>query len=301
MTGLRTVARLAFVLGLLVAGLAGARAQAAPESAAAAALQARFASLHSHLASNPFKRPLVLESTQGADRLEGEIFAVVDQPYARVAQALRSADHWCDILILHVNVKGCRIEPGTPQHLILSVGKKHDQPIADAYRINFAYHTVVAGSDYLKAQLQAADGPLGTRDYSIVLEAAPRGEQSLIHMSYAYGYGTAARIATQLYLATLGRDKVGFSVTGHAADGTPIYIGGVRGMVERNTMRYYLAIESYLDAAVLPAGERVERRLHEWHASTDRYARQLHELDQPEYLAMKRKEIERQTSERAPS
>ena len=55
-------------------------------------------------------------------------------------------------------------------------------------------------------------------------------------------------------LATLGRDKVGFSVVGRAADGRPVHVEGLRGAVERNTLRYYLAVESYLGALALPAG-----------------------------------------------
>ena len=73
-----------------------------------------------------------------------------------------------------------------------------------------------------------------------------------MHLSYSYDYGVAARVAMQGYLATIGRDKVGFSVVGTQADGQPVYIGGTRGVVERNTMRYYLAIEAYLGALSLP-------------------------------------------------
>jgi hypothetical protein len=113
-------------------------------------------------------------------------------------------------------------------------------------------------------------------------------------MSYAYGYGAAARLAMQAYLATAGRDKVGFSITGKGEDGKPIYIDGVRGVVERNTMRYYLAIEAYLGAMGGPAGERQEKRLRTWFDATERYARQLHEMERDEYLTMKRSEVQRQ-------
>ena len=56
-----------------------------------------------------------------------------------VQQALQSADHWCDILILHLNVKRCRTSSGTPKMLSLNVGRKFDQPIEDAYELEFAY------------------------------------------------------------------------------------------------------------------------------------------------------------------
>ena len=113
-------------------------------------------------------------------------------------------------------------------------------------------------------------------------------------MSYAYGYGFSARMAMQTYLATLGRNKVGFSITGRNAEGQPVHVGGVLGLLERNTMRYYLAIDSYLSAYTLPPADQFEKRIRDWYSSTERYAAQLHEMEQADYLEMKRKEMRRQ-------
>ena len=66
------------------------------------------------------------------------------------------------------------------------------------------------------------------------------------------------------------------------------------GRLERNTMRYYLAIDAYLSAYGLPLADQPEKRIREWYASTERYAQQLHEMEQSEYLEMKRKEMRRQ-------
>ncbi len=67
----------------------------------------------------------------------------------------------------------------------------------------------------------------------------------------------------------------------------------MRGLVERNTMRYYLAIEAYLGALSAPPPARLEKSLHDWFAAIEGYPRQLHELEQGEYLAMKRNEYAR--------
>jgi hypothetical protein len=66
--------------------------------------------------------------------------------------------------------------------------------------------------------------------------------------------------------------------------------------VERNTMRYYLAIEAYLGATSAPPPEQQEKRLRDWFAATERYALQLHEIERDDYLAMKRHELQRQRS-----
>ena len=262
----------------------------------AAGLKARHDSLKEKLANNPFQRPLVLESAQSSGDLKGDVYAVVDQPFTLVGPALQGMEHWCDLLILHLNVKGCTFTGKPPAEVLsLVVGRKFDQPLDDGYKVAFNYTMPAAGADYLRVQMSADDGPMGTKNYRLALEAIPLDDKrSFVHMSYAYGYGTAARLAMQAYLATAGRDKVGFSVTGKGEDGKPIYIDGVRGVVERNTMRYYLAIEAYLGSMASPAGDRQEKRLRDWFDATERHARQLHEMERDEYLKMKRNEVQRQ-------
>ena len=269
---------------------------AAFADADADALKATQSVLADQLAHNPFQRPLVLASTQSSGDLKGDVHAIVNHPFSSIDAALKRADNWCDVLILHLNVKQCRAGTTTAgSTLAVSIGKKHDQPLADAYRVDFNYRVVAEAPDYLQVTLKAASGPLGTRDYRITFEAIPLdATRSFIHMSYSYGYGFAARIAMQGYLSTIGSGKVGFSVVSHTADGKPVYVDNVRGVVERNTMRYYLAIDAYLNSLSAPPGDRVERRLHDWFAATERYPLQLHEVEQNDYLDMKRKELQRQ-------
>ena len=261
----------------------------------AASLRAKQASLRDKFVNNQFGRPLVLESTETSDGLRGDVYTIVDHPFATVEQALQSIDHWCDILILHLNVKQCKANPAAKM-IDLHVGRKFDQPIDDTYELVFKYRLAANSADYLQVQLSADEGPLSTKDYRIQVEAiALDDKKSVIHMSYAYGYGFTARVAMQTYLATLGRDKVGFSVVDHQ-DGKPVYVGGVLGLLERNTMRYYLAIDAYLGAYSLPAADQPEKRIRDWYASTERYARQLHEMEQADYLDMKRKELRAQAA-----
>ena len=89
------------------------------------------------------------------------------------------------------------------------------------------------------------------------------------------------------YLATLGRDKVGFTVVGRTPAGEPVDVGGLRGTLERNTMRYYLAVDTYLDSMSQLPAERKQWRFATWYTATERYPRQLHELSRADYLALK--------------
>jgi len=282
------------VLGAACLALSVAFLPAAASAQDAATLRARHASLQDKFANNQFGRPLVLESVQTSGDLKGDVYAVVDHPFPMVQQALQSADHWCDVLILHLNVKRCRAGGGAARTINLSVGRKFDQPIEDTYQLNFAYRVVAATNDYLQVLLTADEGPMSTKNYRIQVEAVPvDAKRSVVHMSYAYGYGFAAKVAMQTYLSTIGSAKVGFTILDRK-DGKPVYQAGVLGLLERNTMRYYLAIDAYLSAYSLPAADQFEKRIREWYASTERYAAQLHEMEQNEYLDMKRKEMRRQ-------
>lgn len=120
-------------------------------------------------------------------------------------------------------------------------------------------------------------------------------------MGYAFGYGALGQMAMSSYLATIGRDKVGFTRDPDAAPGDgPRYVGGTRGLAERNTMRYYLAIDAYLDSLAAAPAEQLERRFAYWFDATEKYPAQLHEVDRASYLAMKRKEYRRQQDEITP-
>ena len=291
---------LAIGLACLGAGIAGAGDGAANP---AVALRAKYVTLQEQPGNNPFRRPLYLESGETAGSVSGDIYALVDHPFATAGAALNGPSAWCDILLLHLNTKYCRA--ATDIHgsvLRVYIGKKHEQPLDDAYPVDFAYHVAAASPDYLKVVLSAADGPLSTHDYRITLEAVPLdGGRTLLHLAYSYAYGLAGRVAMLAYLGTIGSDKVGFTLTGKQSGGAPAHIGGMRGLVERNTMRYYLAIEAHLGALSAPPQARLEKSLRDWFAAIEGYPRQLHELEQGEYLAMKRKEYSRAKVEaRAP-
>ena len=265
----------------------------------ARSLLAHEARLRTQLADNAFQRSIAIESSEASSTLKGDVYAIVAMPYSRVGQALGNMDNWCDVLILHLNVKNCRARgTGANGMLGVAIGSRFDQPLADAYRVDFKYRTATNTSDYLRVLLSADAGPLGTKNFRIVFEAAPLDSgRSFVHMSYAYGYGVMAQFAMRAYLGTVGRDKVGFSVVEPKNGDMPIvYLAGVRGLVERNAMRYFLAIDAFLGAYASPVADQQEKRLDDWFTSVERYPRQLHELERDVYLSMKRREITRQKS-----
>ena len=262
------------------------------------ALLGQHKTLKNELLNNQFKRPLVLYSTESPDYLKGEIYAVLDYPFKKVNSAINNPNHWCDVLILHINVKYCRAENNNAGTVLtINLGKKYNQPLIETYQAKFMYESMTNAADYFSIQLKAAAGPLGTKDYRIWVEATPlNNNQTFLHFTYAYSFGLSGRLAMKGYLATIGKDKIGFTILS-TQNAQPEYIQGVRGVVERNTMRYYLAIDAYLAAADAVNNDKnaqIERRLEYWFDSTERYALQLHEVEKMDYLTMKRTELERQ-------
>jgi hypothetical protein len=259
-------------------------------------LRERYGELRQELTSNNYQRPLFIASADAGDSLRGDVYAVLNYRFEEVSGALKDPAHWCDILILPFNTKYCRpLQAGGGAALDVRIGRKFDQPVRDAYRLQFALQPVAALPDYFESRLSSESGPMGTRDYRIAVAATPiDGDRTFLHLRYSYGYGTAGRFAMQAYLSTVGADKVGFTVTGRDGQGAPIYIGGVRGAIERTAMRYYLAVDAHLSSRRAPPGEQLDKRIQAWFDATERYPRQLHEMDRSTYLAMKRSETERQ-------
>jgi len=256
----------------------------------------KYTKLSKQLYNNQFQRQLYLNSEESPHDLKGEIYAVVDYPFSTFNTSLNNPTHWCDALILNINIKYCHTDTNQGNDiLLLNIGKKFKQPLSNTYRLEFKSRKIISTNNYYAAELDSSNGPLGTYAYHIFIEATPlKNGHTFMHFTYAYSFGLTGKLAMKTYLATIGRDKVGFTINGKLPDGNNQYIQGVRGIVERNTMRYYLAIDAYLAGLKLPAENQLEWRLQQWYRSTEQYAIQLHEVELIDYLDMKHSEYERQ-------
>lgn len=287
--------RAAAILAALFSCVAAALA-AEPPSAGGTALLAKYADVRGELEKNQFGMPIHVESRESDHSLHGDVYGILDYPYDSLRRVLRLPVAWCDITPLDLNIKACTYGHASDRcELTLYSGRKYYQAPEDAYKLKFGFQVVAQTPEYLDISLAADKGPLFTRDYRIRLEAAPLDpDRTFVHFSYAYRFGALARMLTSAYFATIAHDKKGFSVVGTDKKGNAVYVGGVRGALERNAVRYYLALLAYLDTLRFPAGERFDRRIDEWFDLTARYPLQLYEMDKEEYLSGKRKEHGRQ-------
>jgi hypothetical protein len=277
-------------MGIAAAALTLTAAAAAAVGADPRALHALYAASVERLRDSPFGRPLWIASTEADGRLEGEIRAVVEHPFTDV-ETLADPAHWCELLTLLPNIRQCRAAAGDRQ-LTLRFARRFDQPLADTHAVRFDMRIRAVRGAHLEVVLQAPKGPIGTSDYRVELGAVPIDEDRVfLRARYGYAYGLSARLAAAAYLATRGRDKVGFTVVAPDDGGAPEYIGGLRGAVERNAMRLYLAIEAYVDALDESIAQRRDRSLRTWLDAIARYPRQLAEAERSAYLEAKRERL----------
>ncbi|MEP6825956.1 MAG: hypothetical protein ABI919_14195 [Ramlibacter sp.] len=118
-------------------------------TADAGELRAKYGEVRELLRSNSYQRALYIDSTESGDTLRGDVYAVLDHPFAKASEALKSPAQWCDILILPFNTKYCHaVDTQAGPGLQVRIGRKYDQPVNSAYKIDFGWHSVAASPTY---------------------------------------------------------------------------------------------------------------------------------------------------------
>ncbi len=229
-----------------------------------------------------------LSSSEQDGVLAAEVTSLLPHPFATVAPLLAQVENWCQFMPLHFNIKACTyaVCQGS-ESLTLYSGRKTYQTPSDSHLLAYRVERRELGEGQLGLVLYAATGPAGTRDYRIELDARQVEEGTRLHIRSAYRPSTTSVLLTRTYLATLGRDKVGFTLLEQEGELRPVQ--GVRGIIERNVMRYYLAIDTFLTTQTLAVPARRAAGLKHWFRQNDRYP-QLHEMPEVEYLAIKARE-----------
>ncbi|MBV5316369.1 MAG: hypothetical protein JZU50_01035 [Desulfobulbaceae bacterium] len=241
------------------------------------------------LETSNFGLPLFLESFEQGRRMHVDVYGIFDYPFDSVVDLLNVPANWCDIVSLHPNVKACTYEEEAGVWLLtFYLGRKTSQPLEDTHQVICRYQHVDQQQGYQDSTLIAEKGPYGTRNHRMRFEALPLdGERTFVHVSYSYSDSAALRLATRLYFATLGRGKVGFTVIGTDEKDFPLYIGGPRGAVERSAIRYYFAIQSFMETLRFPEKDRFGLRINQWYDFTTRFRTQLFDLERSDYLKAK--------------
>lgn len=265
------------------------------QDGSAQALTQQYQGMRQQLDSSALGVPVAIHSSEQEEQLHGEVFALLDKPFGSLQQHMVLPSQWCQMILLHLNISACTSEQAAGQDWITFYsGGKANVLLEKAYPLRFQFQVSDASPAHMEVQLRAEQGPFGTSDYRISLSAIPVAQGSFIRFSYSFRPSVTSSLATRVYLSTAGRDKIGFTVTGKAADGSPHYIGGTRGIAERNAVRYYFALQAHMESLDLAAGQRFAQASARWFDLTERFSAQLHEIERPDYLAAKKLEMQEQ-------
>lgn len=252
----------------------------------------KYHTIEKELQKSSFAIPFFIESSVSTNASHVDIYGSIKHPFDIVQHEFLVPTNWCEILLPHINVRACTYKKVNDTWLLNIYNvTKFSEPLEDAYQMKFKYRVSELQARYFDISLAAPGGPFHTKDHHFGLEAIPLDKGStFIHLRYSYGYSPLAYLIMKLF----GGGKVGFSVTGTDSDGNPVYVGGLRGLVERDVVCYYLAILAYLDTLKIPAEQRFEKRISQWYDLAGRFKKQLLEMENEEYLTYKRKDRESQ-------
>lgn len=256
-----------------------------------------YQNIEQKLSDHPSGLPIYIESFDENSKLEGDVYSIISHPFSNIKRLLIRPANWCDISLLHLNIKACTyLDTKDIKKITVYSGRKFYQPPEDAYILDYNFQVIDNQSNYFHILLSSDSGPLDTSDYRINLEAVSleKGKKAFIRFSYTYQYGLAAHAAMEAYFSTLGRNKIGFSVIDTDENANPVYVQGTRGAIERNAVRYYFAISAYLDSLKYHQIDRFEKRIHAWYSLTDQFKPQLFELSREDYVRYKKHELKNQ-------
>ncbi len=245
------------------------------------------------LATSQFGLPILMETSNQGSLLKTVIFGRLEHSYESVLDQLSNPTAWCGMMFLHLNTKAC--VPQTRQGsstVTIYMGNKEYQPISEAQPLSLTFVAKIATPEGQAVKLQSEQGPYSTSDYLIIVEVAPLENCcTIIKFQLSFRTNPLIKSLANLYLNVFARKKFGFTMIGTAESGKPVYVSGMQGVLERNALRNYLAVTTFLDTL----GENRERRFETWFDATAKFD-QLKELSKSDYLKYKRMEYRQQVA-----
>ena len=265
-----------------------------PEDGLGSSLRQHYQEFNQARISGENPLPFSLDSLNNVSDSRASIrYFLDDVEFDVFTRSMTSPEEWCEFIPLHLNIKACAyLERNGNQQLLFYAGIKGYITPEDAQLLQLKFNTAFEDGVFL-VKLFAQDGPLDSANINFDIRAIPinDGDKQGVYLEFDLSSepGLAASLM-RVYLATIARKKVGFSIGGKDWRGNDELVRGPRGATERNIVRYLLAIETYFATMDVPPEQRFMERLENWFDATEQFRRQLYELPRKEYIANKIKE-----------
>lgn len=176
-----------FILALTLLPSPGSAFAAGELQLGEESLLAAYHRIEADLARTSLGFPLYLESSEQNGRLHAEVYGIFDHPFDGILEVLMIPANWCDIASLHPNVKACTYgESPATRNLTFYLGRNFYQPPADTHQFTYHYRRIERRQGYLDIFLSADEGPFGTKDHRMRLEAIPLdGGRTFVRVGYS--------------------------------------------------------------------------------------------------------------------
>jgi hypothetical protein len=254
-------------------------------------LSGRYPELQEAARRGPFGLPLQVRSEERETLVSAEIHGIIDHPFRALAVTFTEPGGWCDFLVLNPNIKACTFRREAQEALItLYIGSKSYRAPESATEQVYRFLVRARQPEYAAISLTAPRGLLGTTAHRFEFEVGSVAGKTVVALSSSYEPSVLSNLLTGIYLSTLGRNKIGFSREATEAGIPAGYVRGVKGMIERNVMRYYLTLKAFLETSDQPADRQFEARASLAYDLMDLYPAQLRQMEKAEYLDIKYRE-----------
>ena len=258
-------------------------------------LSGRYPELQEAARRGPFGLPLQVRSEERETLVSAEIHGIIDHPFRALAATFTDPGGWCDFLVLNPNIKTCTFRREAQESLLtLYIGSKSYRAPESATEQVYRFLVRARQPEYVAISLTAPRGLLGTTAHRFEFEAGSVAGKTVVALSSSFEPSMLSKLLTGIYLSTLGRNRIGFSREATEAGVPAGYVRGVKGMIERNVMRYYLALKAFLDTSDRPADRQFEARASLAYDLMDLYPAQLRQMKKAEYLDIKSREHQNQ-------
>ena len=197
----------------------------------AAQLRNQYRELREHAQSGPFGLPLSVQSEDRDDQVSAEVYGIIEHPVETVKAALSSPASWCEFAPLHLNVKACTFQTQSHETLLtLYLGQKYYQTPERASSQVYQFTVHAVEPDFMSVGLSAPKGLFGSTAHRFELEAAGVDGRTVVVLRSSYVPSVVTRVMTAIYLATVGRNRVGFSREDTRAGHITAICEGIQGV-----------------------------------------------------------------------
>ncbi len=237
------------------------------------------------VSTTEFQREYLLDYKADGAQLSGRIASSINRPFSHIKSLFHDIRNLCLILPLNINVRSCIYRKVDDKWLFeIVAGPRQYESDSAVYSFSYLLTRAQFSDDLIYLHLQANKGPISTANYHIELTFKPMAEKTLVGLGFSHEKSSLSRVVTGLYLAFSGAGKVGFS-TVNQSDGQFSPVRGEQGIVERNLMRYLLAIRAFIEEG--GAREDLKATFRRWFFLSTLYREQLYEIPEQDYMRYK--------------